>query len=261
MDDTALPLPPAETMAKMLGVPLFRTDLHLPDYPDGEIGPWRVDHCAMHTGMGFWGTPYVMADMAILLRRRDEGWDAWMSMSPYELESQELGCRHAYGHTVVMGLGMAWIAINAALNPAVERVTVIERDDDVIDLMKQSGVLERAPDDAGRKITIVRGDALAWRPKDKVDFLYADIWLHLAEPQVLDDLRRMQDNVAAEIIYFWGQELVIRERAAVLAPGQELDDALLRRTVDESIALPLLIPEGLDYPALIREAAPNRRVR
>ncbi|OQB96252.1 MAG: hypothetical protein BWX86_00876 [Verrucomicrobia bacterium ADurb.Bin122] len=38
-----------------------------------------------------------------------------MSLSVHEIESQELGCRHAFGTTVVMGLGMGWIALNAAL--------------------------------------------------------------------------------------------------------------------------------------------------
>jgi len=252
MDDVQLPQPSAESLAAALGTPLFRTDLYIPEYPADGIGPWRVNSCALHVCHGYWGRPYVVADMPALLRDSDGGSQTWMSMSPYELESQELGCRHAYGHTVVMGLGMAWIAINAALNPAVERVTVIERDADVIALVRQSGVLERAPEEAGRRITIVQADALEWRPTEPVDFLYADIWLRLAEPQTLAQVRQMQANVGAERVYFWGQELAIRDHAAAIAPGAELDQALLERVIAERIKLPLLVPPGADYSALIR---------
>ncbi|AGA92231.1 hypothetical protein Thimo_3575 [Thioflavicoccus mobilis 8321] len=254
MDDAATSQPIHQMMADMLGLPLFRTDLHLPDYPVGEIGPWRVTRCPLHTGRGYWGQSYVVADMPALLRRHGDRWETWMSMAPYELQSQELGCRYAYGHTVVMGLGMGWIAINAALNPTVEKVTVIERDPYVIALVKESGVLERAPVEAGRKIAVVQADALEWTPTEKVDFLYADIWLHIAEPQALEEVQRMQANLRAEAIYFWGQELVIREQAALLAPDALLDQVLLERVIRERICLPLAIPERGSYLELVHQA-------
>ena len=249
MDDTPPIESIAESIATTLGTPQFRTDLYIPQYPSGEIGPWRVTQCSLHLGRGYWGESYLVTEMPALLRRGDRGWQTWMSMSPYELESQELGCRYAYGHTVAMGLGMGWIAINAALNRGVDKVTVVERDPDVIALIEQSGVLQRAPADAGRKIAIVQADALEWQATEPVDFLYADIWLHLAEPGTLEQVRRMQANVGAETIYFWGQEMVIRDLAS---PEAIADRATLDRVIRQRIGLPLLAPEDLDYPAMIR---------
>lgn len=254
MNQLTAPPPTPEMIAALLGIPLFHTDLYIPEYPVAEIGPWRITHCPLHTSRGYWGASSLVAGMPVLLRQGNSGWETWMSMSPYELESQELGCRYAHGHTVVMGLGMAWIAINAALNSKVGTVTVVERDGDVINLVKQSGILERAPSQVAEKITIVQADALTWSSDTPVDFLYADIWLQLCEPQTLEQVRQMQRNVSAKSIYFWGQELVIRKQAATLEPDVELDHALLTRVVNDQLALPLLIPPDLDYSALIRKA-------
>ncbi|WP_049818875.1 O-methyltransferase [Geotalea uraniireducens] len=115
-----------------------------------------------------------------------------MSLSPHEIESQELGCRYAHGHTVVMGLGMGWVAINMALSPAVSKVTVIERDPEVIELFGLSRALHGLAAEIAGKIRIIRADALEWQPDEAVDFLYADIWRCLEEPQTLDDVRCMQ---------------------------------------------------------------------
>lgn len=65
-----------------------------------------------------------------------EGWEMWMSLTPHETESQSLGNRYARGTTAIMGLGMGWIAANAALNPKVNRVLIAERDTDVIRLFQ-----------------------------------------------------------------------------------------------------------------------------
>src|SRR4030065_2925731 len=95
-----------------------------------------------------------------------------MSISPSELESQELGCRYAFGHTVIMGLGMGWIAINAALKPTVSHVTVVELDLEVIELFSLSGAADTMPEAIKNKITIVNANALEWMVNDNFYFLY-----------------------------------------------------------------------------------------
>jgi hypothetical protein len=235
----------ARQLAASLGLPLYTTDLYMPRYVSGVVGRWRLVPGGFSLDHGYHSGPCATLGMPLLLRDRDgdgRTWDTWMSLSPHEIESQEFGCRHAFGHTVVMGLGMGWAAVNIALNPAVTRVTVIERDPEVIDLFERSGVLQGLPDDVSARIRIVPADALEWRPDAPVDFLYADIWRTLEEPQTLDDVRRMQANVGAAAIYFWGQELFIH-------------------TLGDRIDLPLLVPPGLDYPALIARIVAQRRQR
>ena len=245
----------SEQLAQALGVPLFVSDLYMPTYRAGRIGHWLLTHSGFGLDRGYYSGQWGVVGMPALLRERQGKEEIWMSLSPHEIESQELACRYACGHTVVMGLGMGWVAINIALNPAVQRVTVIELDPEVIELFDHSQATSGLPEDIRNKLHIVLADALEWRPDVPVDFLYADIWRCLEEPQTLDDVRRMQANVGAETIYFWGQELAIHALAdhAGLWPQQ------VQRCVAETIALPLLLPTDFDYPQMIGDVARLRR--
>ena len=82
--------------------------------------------------------------------------------------------------------------------------------------------------------------------------------------QTLDEVRRMQANVRADTIYYWGQELTIHTETEKLR--EQCDEAaeteqLIRRCVTETIALPLLIPENIDYAAMIEKVVRQRRAR
>ena len=257
-----MPQPPS--LAGALGVPLFTTDLYVPRYRDGDVGRWRIVPGGFALDHGYHSGVWAVQGMPALLRRPDPAaaWETWMSLSPHEVESQEFGCRHAWGHTVVMGLGMGWIALNLAQHPAVSRVTVIERDREVIDLFSRSGATDGLPAPILAKLEIVMADALDWRPAQPVDFLYADIWLKLAEPSTLGDVRRMQANVQARQLYFWGQELVLYTQAhPLLAAGERLTPPVMHQCIAEKIALPLLVPDGLDYADYIERVVANRRAR
>lgn len=256
----------AELLAATLGAPLFSSSLHMPRYQETRVGCWKLTRSGFCLDRGYYSGLWGVYGMPVLMRNSSgngENWETWMSLSPHEIESQELGCRYAFGHTVVMGLGMGWVAVNIALNPAVHQVTVIECDAEVIDLFHHSRALDGLPAAITDKIRIVRADAMQWLPDEAVDFLYADIWLGLEEPQTLDDVRRMQANVQADTICFWGQELLIHSLAAINAEtrsGQEWEEAV-RRCVTGTIALPLLFPEDFDYPGMIAEVARRRRER
>jgi hypothetical protein len=102
----------------------------------------------------------------------------------------------------------------------------------------------------------VLADALEWRADAPVDTLHADIWEGLIEDHKLSDIRRMQDNIAAAAIYFWGQEAEIWRAACRRMRGTvDLDWPLLRSVVAEDIALPLILPEKDHYPRMIEEGA------
>lgn len=72
----------------------------------------------------------------------------------------------------------------------------------------------------------------------------ADIWLPLVNDQRVQEVRRMQANVRARAIYFWGQEMEIARHAA--RASLPLDPDGIRSTVAE-FGLPLLGPELPDY--------------
>src|SRR5688572_9384758 len=90
------------------GADLCETDLFRPVYRPMQGGRWRLDVTPMCMAPGYWSGPQLVTDMAALVRIEDEGRSirTWMSITPLEIQSQGLGCRAAFGHTVVMGLGM-----------------------------------------------------------------------------------------------------------------------------------------------------------
>lgn len=251
---------PPEALAEALGIPLFRSAWHLPHYRIGATGAWRVGTCPFHLEPGYWSGVWAVAGMPILIRETQEGsWETWMSISPLELESQELPCRLAQGHVVVMGLGMGWIALNVALHPEVTGVTVVERDPEVLDLFQQSGALEGFPPEAGAKLRLVHGDALTYRPRQPVDLLYADIWRDLDEPQTLDQVRTMQAHVQASSVSFWGQEIALARHLGTPLSG--LSGDAMRERAEAALGLPLLVPTGNDYGEQIDAVMTQRIAR
>jgi hypothetical protein len=233
---------------------LFQTDLFVPSLTPREGENWFVAITPLALETGYWSGGVLTANMAALFRKRPEGRvEAWMALSAREIESQELGCRAAMGDTVVTGLGLGWAAANAALQAEVSRVTVIERDPEVIALVDSLGVFAQLPHAAAAKITVIEDDALSYRHPAPADTLLADIWLPLNGDERVEETRRMAANTRARRVYFWGQEMVIARRARALGLDP-LDEAGLARIVAE-LDLPLIGPEFANYPALITTAA------
>ena len=235
----------------------FQRPLFFPRYRPRASGAWTLHVVPMLAARGYWGEVYPLRGAVILKGPSAGGPQSWMAMLPSEIESQEVGLSGACGHTAVLGLGMGWLAANVALRPEVERVSVVERDPEIIELARASGVFEQLPEAARRKIAVVQADALDWVPSTPVDCLQADIWLTLAEDGKLEAVRRMQSNVRARHLYFWGQEMEIWRHACRRANGSppDLDWPTLRSIVDDDLQLPLIMPEWPDYPRKIGAAA------
>jgi spermidine synthase len=181
----------------------------------------------------------------------------WMSVTPVEIESQGLGVRLARGNVLIFGLGLGWAAAAAAMLPGVDRVTVVERDPDVLALHADCDIFGQLPEAARSRLALVEGDAFDWRPDRPVDLLLADIWLPFVEGDRFAEVKAMQANVGAAAIHFWGQELEIARHA--VAAGRALDSAGIAATVAET-GLPLAGTDSPDYPAKL-EAAARRWMR
>lgn len=228
--------------------PFFEGPLFLPAYEPRRSGDWELRNQVMGMFPGYWSGPVFAQDVPILLRGRD----SWMSLTPLEIESQEIGIRLARGHVLIFGLGMGWAAAATAANPAVTAVTVVERDREVLALHHALDPFAQLPEEARAKLRLIEGDALGFAPDVAVDLLMPDIWLPLVGDGRLDEVRRMQANVGAAAIYFWGQELEIARHA--VAAGRALDDAGIAATIAE-FGLPLIGPSRPDYAARLAAAA------
>lgn len=226
----------------------FETDLFIPTYKPEQAGEWQVRLAGAVLCSGYWSDARLVVGMAGLLRRGQ----LWMSMTPMELESQEIGARLARGHVVIFGMGMGWVAAVTAMRPEVSTVTVVELDSDVLALHQSLDVFAQLPADARGKIRVEQGDAYTWRPDGPVDLLMPDIWRPLISDGRVEEVRRMQANVQAREIYFWGQEMEIARHA--VAAGRALDDAGIAATIAE-FDLPLIGPDFPGYTEKLNAAA------
>lgn len=234
----------------------FETPLWIPHYRDGRWGEWSLRIQPATAARGYWGRLYAIAGMPMLTGPWGDHGAAWMSMVPMEIESQEIGLAAACGHTVVLGLGMGWAAANAALNPAVEQVTVIERDPDVIALVERLGVFTQLPAASRSKLELAEADALRWRPDGPVHSLQADIWTTFVAPGRWEEVHRIQDNIGASSLYFWGQELELWRLACRAHRGvpEALGDDELRSLAADT-GLPLVLDGSPGCGGRIAEAA------
>lgn len=264
MISEALTAEQEEVLARALNAPLYKSAWHVPAYRGGDAGDWRIAMCPFHLEHGYVTGLWAVSSMPLLMRRTSdaEGWEVWMSLTPHEIESQELACVHAHGHTVVMGLGMGWVAVNIALNPAVQLVTIIERDPQVIALFDKSGALQGLSEEVRAKLRIIQADALEWIPDRPVDLLYIDIWRDLDEPQVMDQMQRIQQQVKAGMIYFWGQEIkLFKLLGEGLDAFRDRPSQVLREYIAASTGLPLLVPDAGNYAEMIETVIAVRRSR
>jgi hypothetical protein len=227
---------------------LHREALFIPRYRPAVSGEWELRVAAFGHSPGYWSGPVAVEGLAALIRRGE----SWMSLTPLEIESQETGIRAARGHVLIFGLGMGWAAAACAARPAVDAVTVVERDPDVIGLHRELDIFSQLPPEARTKVRIVEGDAFAYRPDRPVDLMMPDIWLPIVSDGRVDEVRRMQANAGSASIYFWGQELEIARHS--VAAGRRIDGTGIAATVTE-FALPLAGTAGSDYPLKVEAAA------
>lgn len=217
-------------------------------YQPMASGAWRLTSLPIALCPGYFTGLQKVYGLKVLHRHTA----VWMSVSPMETESQQIGVDLARGHVVVFGLGMGWSAAMSALREEVDRVTVVEMDDEVLAMHRELDLFGRLPDGVGEKVEIVEADALEWKPDAPVDMLMPDIWLDMVSWERAEEVHDMQANVGADSIYFWGQELEIARRAIAL--GRPVDDDGIAATVAEW-DLPLVGLDTPDYAAKTRFAS------
>lgn len=108
-----------------------------------------------------------------------------MSDTQMERRSNYAVVHQARGDVFIAGLGLGMILVPILAKEEVESVLVVERSQDVIELVAPQ--IRRVP--GGRKLNVVQGDVFDWKPADgqKFDTLYFDIWSLISE----DNLSQM----------------------------------------------------------------------
>jgi GNAT superfamily N-acetyltransferase len=176
--------------------------LCIPNYRPTSLGNWSLKKVKQVAQFGYFQDWQGQGDIDALFYAEQ----TWMSNARDEVDSQAPHVAEAFGHTVLMGAGMGIALFNLLSKPEVTRVTLIERDPLVIELLRQSTDIETWR--GIEKLRIEITDALAYVPDLPVDHLYADIWATPGEPQSIPDMQKIQANVRAKQVGWWGQELL-----------------------------------------------------
>jgi hypothetical protein len=123
----------------------------------------------------------------------------WMSMTPMEFLSQRPGIRMAKGHTIVGGLGLGYMLQAVMEKRSVERVTLVERDEELVDWILPR-LRQHLPD---KELEVVVGDAYKEVPKMTADVALIDVFPSYGNNDFwMNDLRR--DTPRANIPTMWG---------------------------------------------------------
>lgn len=144
----------------------------------------------------------------------------WMSFAPHDTETSEYQLRHAHGKVLTYGLGLGYFAYMAAEKENVESVTVIEFDQNIIDLFK-ANLLPLFPHP--EKIRIIHGDAVAYGrdAEEHYDYLFADIW-HDAEDGLPFYIRmKKNERIADDVEYWIEQDMLVYLRRHLIALMEE----------------------------------------
>lgn len=101
----------------------------------------------------------------------------WMSVSPNEVFTMEKPIERAAGKVLTLGCGMGYFAYMASLKEEVESVTIIELEQDVIDLFNMYILPQFEYKD---KIKVIKADAIEYLKSiedGQYDYCFADIWI------------------------------------------------------------------------------------
>ena len=171
----------------------------------------------------------------------------WMTITPNEVETMREPIAKCRGRVLTLGLGLGYFAFHASQKENVERVVVVERSRDVIDIFK-TYLLPQFPN--GDKIEIVEGDAFVYMeeemPRCNFDYVFADLWHDASDG--LEMYRKLK-------------------KYEILAPKTEFDywiepsllsllrHIVYRRITDEKEPLPLgnLTPEKVLTDAFLKK--------
>lgn len=144
-------------------------------YDDGESGSFRLNHFRRRVGRyQSFATKYAYTvlrpiTLTRLIEFRDGEWQYWMTDNPSDVFSMESYGRQASGKVLVGGLGLALLPNELAKNDSVESVTIVEKNEDVINL-------------SGRYVPegmeVVHSDLWDFIEKDNTDWDYIiiDVW-------------------------------------------------------------------------------------
>ncbi|SHI00485.1 hypothetical protein [Desulfosporosinus lacus] len=158
---------------------------------------------------------YFEADIDLPVLK--EGKKIWMSPAISELESMGEGTEKGHGKCLTIGLGIGVLPYLWLLKDEVESVTVVEINQDVIDLFEK---YIRPQFRTAKKLEIIHGDAFDYYNEDflnQFDYVYVDFWESSGDGLGLYT-RLMKKKRDLPHVDFWVEDSMLHNVKYIIAP-------------------------------------------
>jgi len=141
----------------------------------------------------------------------------WMSPELFEKTTMQEAVDRAFGKVLVVGLGIGFYPFNILMKEEVKKVTIIERNPDIISLFKKNILPQFSRKD---DVEIIQGDALDLLSNDflkNYDFTFIDIWRNDDDGvKILSSVFKCL-NFSEELnVDFWIEEAILEQVKDVL---------------------------------------------
>lgn len=189
--------------------------------PDIEVGGISLEHASFEKGeVCFWNPPYpniidgLNYPSPCLCWIKDrvkypvlcENNEAWMSITPNEIETMREPIEAACGDVLTLGCGLGYYAYMASEKRDVSSVTIIESNPTVLDMF-QEYILPQFPHK--EKIRIIQADAFEYLQNledGKFHYCFADLWAHAADIVPYLKTRKFCDKFTKTKVSYWIQD-------------------------------------------------------
>ena len=173
-----------------------------------------------HQPMGkylFHNHPIGYFDEDVHLPALIEGDKVWMSPAISEITSMDVGIQKGFGKCMTMGLGIGVLPYLWLQKDEVESVTIVEFNEDVIDLFTK---YIQPQFNTTKKIEVIHGNAIDYYTEEflnQFDYVYVDFW-ESNEDGLEAYTKLMEKKVNLPHIDFWIEDSILNDLKYVLVP-------------------------------------------
>ena len=141
----------------------------------------------------------------------------WMTLTPVDLDTCEEAIAAARGKVVTFGLGLGYYAYMVSEKNDVESVTVVEKNENVIDLFVSQMLPKFKNAD---KVRIVRADAFEYAekimPGEKFDYAFVDTWRDASDGLPMYERMKALEHLSPMTEFsYWIERFIISRRRAL----------------------------------------------
>lgn len=150
--------------------------------------------------------------LAVLENNRE-----WMTITPNEINTMKEPIEKAFGNVLTIGLGLGYFAYMTSLKENVNKITILEKDPDIINLFTKT-ILPSF--EFKEKIEIINEDAFTFLKHNDLheyDYVFVDIWHDVSDGLFLYlDFKAIEDEYQVSFNYWIENEILLLLRKIVL---------------------------------------------